>query len=270
VMVPKDEDPPDGTAPNDDDCDDTNENTFPGAAPADDPNACMKDDDGDDWGDDSPPGGVDAGSDCDEDGEPACVLVVTQDGTGDNTYDQGLVGVLDDLGFEITFVADTDAVLSDANGFTLVVISETAQSTDIGGTYQDVLVPTICLEGLVWDDMGMAPEGVVSAADSVTILNPADELAAGLMGTVDVIAGGGSGTFSTTPPLGANLIASVPLFPLAIVEFAFEGDDAMLGGFVAPRRRLGLGFDADQGNGAVTIEDDGLLLFEAAVIWITG
>lgn len=58
-----DEQPP-GTVDNDDDCDDGNANTFPGAAPNDDRNACMQDEDDDDWGDDEPPPGVDPGTDC--------------------------------------------------------------------------------------------------------------------------------------------------------------------------------------------------------------
>ena len=52
------------------DCDDTSptaSQTFPGAAPLDHATACMKDVDGDDWGDDTPPAGVDAGTDCDDD-----------------------------------------------------------------------------------------------------------------------------------------------------------------------------------------------------------
>ncbi|MBC8069984.1 MAG: hypothetical protein IAG13_16725 [Deltaproteobacteria bacterium] len=267
VRVPVDDDPPDGTVDNDDDCDDSSEDTFPGAAPNDDPLACMKDEDGDDWGDDTPPDGADPGSDCDEDGAPSCVLVVTQDGTNDNTYDQGLSAVLTDLGFVITYVADTDAVLTDANGFTLLVVSETAQSGDIAGAFQDAQVPAICLEGLVWDDMGMAPEADVSTAGAVDILAPVDPLAGGLAGTVDVIMGGGSGTFSTAPPIGAVEIASVPGVPADVVGFAFEQDAAMQGGFIAPRRRVGLGYDADQGAGAVTILVDGLVLFEAAVLW---
>ena len=43
----------------------------------------------------------------------------------------------------------------------------------------------------------------------------------------------------------------------------------MLDAFSAPQRRVGLGFDADQGAGAVTIEPDGLTLDEAAVLWAT-
>lgn len=270
MMVPEDEDPPPGTVDNDDDCDDGDADTFPGAAPNDDPVACMKDADGDDWGDDTPPGTVDAGSDCDEDGLPPCVLVVTQDGTNGNSYDQGLEGVLGDLGFVITWVADTDAELTDANGFTLVVISETAQSTDIAGTFQDVIVPTVCLEGLVWDDMGMAPEGTVSASDSVDILAAGDPLAGGLLGTVDVIMGGGAGTFFTSPAIGATAIASEPNAAGNVVDFAFEEGATMEGGFVAPRRRVGFGLDADQGNGSTTILTDGLTLFEAAVLWAIG
>ena len=55
------------------DCRDTGPDAaqiYPGAAPLDSVTACMKDVDDDDWGDESPPPGVTAGSDCD-DGNPA-------------------------------------------------------------------------------------------------------------------------------------------------------------------------------------------------------
>ena len=56
---------PAGTVNNDDDCDDGSPDTFPGAAPNDDPLACMRDADGDDWGDASPDiAGPVGGSDC--------------------------------------------------------------------------------------------------------------------------------------------------------------------------------------------------------------
>jgi hypothetical protein len=60
-------DQPPGTVDNDDDCDDSDANTFPGAAPNDDADACMHDGDGDDWGDDDPGPGIDPGTDCDDD-----------------------------------------------------------------------------------------------------------------------------------------------------------------------------------------------------------
>jgi hypothetical protein len=61
------EDPPPGYVPNDDDCDDANGFTFPGAAELDDPEACMKDEDDDGYGEDDPQTpGVIPGTDCDD------------------------------------------------------------------------------------------------------------------------------------------------------------------------------------------------------------
>ncbi|MCX4246535.1 hypothetical protein [Paraliomyxa miuraensis] len=93
-MCTQSDDMPPGTVPNDDDCDDTNPNTFPGAAPNDDPDACMKDEDDDDWGDDDPPPGVDPGTDCDDENPDAhpgaaenepelCTVDADDDGWGD-------------------------------------------------------------------------------------------------------------------------------------------------------------------------------------------
>ncbi|MCB9758552.1 MAG: putative metal-binding motif-containing protein [Alphaproteobacteria bacterium] len=48
------------------DCDDTDGDAFPGAAPNDSATACMADGDGDDYGDDNPASGVTAGTDCDD------------------------------------------------------------------------------------------------------------------------------------------------------------------------------------------------------------
>ncbi|MCP4810721.1 MAG: hypothetical protein GY884_35755 [Proteobacteria bacterium] len=49
-----------------DDCDDTDPDTFPGAAEAESSTACMTDADGDGWGSDDPTPGVTAGADCDD------------------------------------------------------------------------------------------------------------------------------------------------------------------------------------------------------------
>ncbi len=97
------EDPPgDGYAPNGDDCDDGNEHAFPGAAPNDDPEACMLDVDGDDYGDTEPGPGVEPGSDCDDsdsfthpgaaflEGEDACMTDADEDGWGDADPEPGV------------------------------------------------------------------------------------------------------------------------------------------------------------------------------------
>jgi PKD repeat protein len=81
---------PEGYVADATDCDDGSALTFPGAAPNDDADACMKDVDDDDWGDASPPTGVEAGSDCDD--AIAAVHPTTvwyQDDDGDGFGDDG-------------------------------------------------------------------------------------------------------------------------------------------------------------------------------------
>ena len=53
-------------ANDDDDCDDGDADTYPGAAESESTTACMTDDDGDGYGDDSASGAVTAGTDCDD------------------------------------------------------------------------------------------------------------------------------------------------------------------------------------------------------------
>ncbi len=59
------------------DCDDTDLETFPGAAETDSPAACMTDQDLDGFGDDSPGAGITAGSDCDDGSDVLFALVNT-------------------------------------------------------------------------------------------------------------------------------------------------------------------------------------------------
>jgi len=94
------EDPPDGYVPNDGDCDDSDPFTFVGAAELDDPEACMRDEDDDGWGDDMPESpDVVPGLDCDDgdsatfpgaaplDDPEACMTDFDDDDWGDDDPD---------------------------------------------------------------------------------------------------------------------------------------------------------------------------------------
>ena len=85
-------------ADNDDDCDDSDKKTFPGAAPEDSKSKCMTDDDGDNFGSDTPASGVKAGTDCNDSNDNVntskgehepdpslCMKDTDQDGWGDST-----------------------------------------------------------------------------------------------------------------------------------------------------------------------------------------
>ena len=265
--------PPPGAVPMADatDCDDGDPDTFPGAAPNDDPLACMNDDDGDDWGDWDAGPGVVAGADCD-DADPGierCALLITNDGTANHPLDQGMVGALQNQNLTVLVGEDAVATPADAGPASLVVISETALSTEVGATWHDLAKPVIVLEGLIWDDMEMSDAGTPVIDPVAQIVDDAHPIAAGLTGIVQLmIVDPGSGIFHVDPPAAAQLVVGRVLNPAQIVVYAFDTGDTMLGGFVAPAPRVGFGADVDGGvgdNGQLAA--DGLAMFEAAVAW---
>jgi hypothetical protein len=265
-------DPPPGTVPaaNGFDCDDDDDDTFPGAAPNDDPQACMTDADGDGYGDASPNPGVTPGTDCNDANPDAwrCVVLVTLDGTVDNAYDEQIMDILESHPYEVTVIEDDQATAADGDGANLVVISETAFSLDIGGTFRDVEAAVICMEGLVWDDMDMAPEASSSALGSGVITDPNSPLSGGLSGTVSLVEGVGSGTLYTVPAVAAERFVVRTVNPNQVIGFAFEAGATMENGFSAPARRVGLGFDHDRVQPSSTLMTAaGEALFEASVLW---
>ena len=103
-----------GLANDSNDCDDTDGDTFPGAAPSDSTSACMKDTDGDDYGDASVSGSVAVGTDCDDD-----TYAINPDATevcdADDT-DEDCNGVADDDDSGVTGTS-TWFVDSDSDGY---------------------------------------------------------------------------------------------------------------------------------------------------------
>ncbi|MEC9391693.1 MAG: putative metal-binding motif-containing protein [Myxococcota bacterium] len=89
------------------DCDDAQADTHPSAAPLDDPSACMRDVDGDDYGDVGPPSGVASGTDCDD------AMTAVNPGVNEDcgtAYDDDCDGDTNDVGATtcIDFYADRD------------------------------------------------------------------------------------------------------------------------------------------------------------------
>jgi hypothetical protein len=112
------------------DCDDSDENTFPGAAPNDAPfdNACMKDTDGDDYGDDSPPDpGIVPGTDCNDNAASA---------NPGNSTDATCNGVDDDCDG-----ANDDDYVSVPTACGTGVCASTGVTSCVGGFVQDSCTP---------------------------------------------------------------------------------------------------------------------------------
>ncbi len=162
-----------GEANDTDDCDDTDEDTFPGAAPNDSYTACMNDDDYDDYGDDSAPSGVTDGTDCDDtDSGDYPGADETVDNGDDEDCDGGDLCYVDDDG---DGYGDNDNSTTTGNGDLDCDDSGEADDTDDCHDGNDDAYPgaaynessTSCMEDRDGDGYGddEAPSGVTDGTD---------------------------------------------------------------------------------------------------------
>jgi len=208
------QEPPPGYAPNGDDCDDSSADTFPGSAEKESETECMKDADGDGWGDTDVPAGVTPGTDCDDtdaatypgaafnEDAVACMTDADGDGWGSETPKPG-----------VTPGKDCD----DANAATF---PGAAEKESAEACMQDE-------DGDGWGD-ARVPEGVTPGADCFdnnADLNPGDELLysvidGGEVASVDIV----SGQVSTF----ANVDISMLGGEWSVISAAISPDDGMV------------------------------------------
>lgn len=169
---------------------------------------------------------------------------------------------LESLGFNVT--ATTASVPGDAAGKQLVVISGTVNSVGVAGSMTPVSAPTLVLEQLVFDDMGMAgPEGThvgTDASTQVTMSTISNPLSAGLGGAQSIQSASGIGW--GIPGANAITAATLPSNAAKAVLFGYEAGTAMYSG-VSAGRRVGYGWRPAVATAA------GYALFDAAVRWLT-
>ena len=150
------------------DCDDTDPGAFPGAAEAESDTACMKDDDGDGYGDADPAGEVEAGSDCD-DADASVNPAATE------TWYDGVDSDCDGLS---DYDADLDGFDSDAFGGDDCDDAEAAVNPD---------ADEVCIDGIDNDCDGVVDTCTLDLADGDGRIDGAS--ANGLLGYDVAIAG---------------------------------------------------------------------------------
>jgi hypothetical protein len=162
-------------------------------------------------------------------------------------------------------VDDVDADDDDVPQAAIVVVSETVEAKRVGNEYIDLANPIVCLEGRLWDDMKMTPPGAPSDHRTIEIVDPDSSMAAGLSGSIRVVAGQTGGTYWGEPSASADVIAKTP--SNLVVLFRYDAGKTMALGTKAQGPRVGFGVDAlpDTGDSALTVE--GLWLFRASVVW---
>jgi hypothetical protein len=181
--------------------------------------------------------------------------------------DNAVKARLEQLGFAVTVKAASAASSADATGHTLVLVSSTVTSGDVGSKFRDVAVPVVVWENAIYDDMKMT--GVTSGADYGT---STAQTALSISAQAHALAGGRAGTpaISTSssytwgkPSSSAVKAATLTSDASKAAVFGYEKGAAMVG-MNAPARRVGL-FLADAT--AAALNRSGWMVFDAAVNW---
>ena len=201
-------------------------------------------------------------------GTPKTALFVVSNASSLNAGDTAVKTRLEGLGYTVTLKTATASATSDATGKTLVLISSSVASGDVNTKFKSVTVPVIVWEYALYDDMAMT--STTSGTDygyntgtSMVITNASHPLAAGLSGTVSLYSASTNIPFGVTTAnaIGVGAVSSTSTRKL---EFAYDKNAAMIGGFTVNARRVGL-FVVD----TATPTTDAWTLFDAAVTWAT-
>lgn len=179
---------------------------------------------------------------------------------------------LETLGFTVTVRQDSSAVASDANGKTLVVISESVTSGNVGNKFRDTPVGVLVLELAVFDDMNMTTAANLGTLTASQVSLPwgsnANFLAnkSGYYGNITVTSSAVSMGWGT-PPSGPYLLAQDLTTPSRSLAFYCFAGAPMVGGFVAPGRRVGA-FITDAA--AASLQPAGVRLLQEAILLASG
>jgi hypothetical protein len=207
---------------------------------------------------------------------PQALLVV-----GTATLDAGDTAIgnrLQALGFSVVVKTGVEVTAADAAGKDLVVVSATITSTQVNTKLKASETPVIMLENGLQDDMAMtgtATDQFGNAANQgiLTMITSTDVLSAGQSGSPAVTTPGRAFTWGK-PGANAVAVASLASDATRIAIYRYEAGVAMVGGFVAPDRRVGF-FAGDEpsiatDDAAANLTTSGTALFEAAVRWAAG
>ncbi len=198
------------------------------------------------------------------------VLFVVGDAAAMGTSDLAISNRLHTGGYTVQAINDETATAGNATGKALVLTSATVGASTLGAKFRDVAVPVINWENAAQDDYWFTRTnatdfGNLGSQASINITNTSHPLAAGLTNGIRTVATLG-GNFSWGEPGGTPSIIARLSDNSHPCLYAYETGAAM-NSSTAPARRVNLFLQNDT---FVSLNADGLKLFDAAVSWAIG
>lgn len=176
-----------------------------------------------------------------------------------------LVDIMAELGHTTTKVASSASAASQAAGKSLVYISNSASSSEIGTKFKTVEVPVLSTKHSNWPTMGLilAGEGYTYATPTMLIADSAHPMAAGFKWTVPVYNSSLSSFFGKVGG-GAQVVTLMPGSTNKAGLFGYENGATLSDGSTAAARRVGL-FLYEIASGDLTTA--GREIIKAAIGW---
>lgn len=201
------------------------------------------------------------------------LFIVGASGVNMAADDTAVKNRLTAMGFTVVPMYAGSCDTSQANGKTLIVITATGNPDSILDKFCYVSQPVMIYKATLFDNMAMTREtsgyfwGGLANQTTLQIVNPAHPMAAGLSETVTV-SGPANYTWGMPPTdSGAILIAKLTDGTSHYGIFGYDKGAKMAYGQYASGRRVGFVIGGDV---AVSFNQNGWKLFEAAVNWLTG
>jgi hypothetical protein len=183
--------------------------------------------------------------------------------------DVTLKGRLEALGYLVEPVRGPDLVSSMTTGLTVIVVSESTDSSTILGKLTGATVPVVTLEPRLFADMGLTgPDygthwGDLEGQAEVVISDAAHPLAGGNTAGAQVVTSSGQ-KFVWGVPLGeAQVAVTISGHPDRAAVFGYEAGSATSAGR-APARRVGFFLGRDT---AAALNATGARMFDSAIRW---
>jgi hypothetical protein len=200
--------------------------------------------------------------------ENRSLLFVVADATALGPSDLAIRNRFQSFGYAVQVLSDEVATAASATGKALVLTSSSVASGIVNTKFRDSAVPVVNWETFLQDDYGFATiiGNSATTQTALYISNPEHPMAAGLPAGVRIISTA-AGNFSAAEPGGSPIIiARLNDASSRPCLYAYESNTSMASG-MAQARRVHLFL---QDENFVTLNSDGLKLFDAACAWALG
>jgi hypothetical protein len=182
---------------------------------------------------------------------------------GATEQDSAVISLAAEMGHTVTVAPE--ATLADAEGKSLILISESSTYWDMPPGFKTLPIPEVVWSINAWNTLGMLKSGggyYGEFRSDIRIVKPSHALAAGFDGDVEVCSPSAAMNFGLAVD-GADIIAIEPENNLPAI-FALEIGTELPGGVIVPARRVGL-FLND--NTATALTPQGRTLVRTAINW---